>query len=109
MTTKIDLSKYVSPMAGLLNDPARVKAKKFKDAAKYVSEGMTLNVSTRGTWYGTFEGECGAFYGDPSRHVQSYERIGYHSGAEWFLEGFLSAGGKVIFQGFDGIKGPVSL
>jgi hypothetical protein len=100
MMTKIDPSKYVSPMAGLLNDPARVKAEQFADAATYVAEGMTLNVGIRGTWYGTFEEE-------PSRHVQSYERIGYHSGAEWLLEGFLRAGGTVIFHGFDGIEGQV--
>jgi hypothetical protein len=100
--TKIDTSKYVSPMAGLLKDPTRVKWEQFFEASKLVAEGMTLNVGIRGTWYGTFEGE-------PSRHVQSYERIGYHSGAEWLLEGFLNAGGTVFFRGFDGIEGEVSL
>jgi hypothetical protein len=102
MATKIDPSKYVSPMAGLLKDPKRVKWEQFEDAADYVAEGMTLHVGVRGTWYGTFEKE-------PGKRVQSYERIGYHSGAEWLLEGFLKAGGTVIFHGFDGIEGPVSL
>ncbi len=97
---KIEISKYVSPLAVLLDKPEAYKAERFEEAKKYVGEGMELHVSSRGVWSGRFK--------EP-RSVQSYERIGYHSGAEWLLEGFLLAGGKAFFHGFDGIEGEVSL
>lgn len=98
--TKIDPSKYVSPMAGFLTNPASYRNQKFQEAEKYTKEGMELHVGSNGVWWGKYPTDSG-------RSVQSYEKIGYHSGAEWLLEGYLAAGGKVFFHGFDGITGEV--
>ena len=98
--TEIDTSKYVSPMAGFLTNPVAYREQRFAEAKGLVKEGMELHVSATGCWSGSFPAHLG-------RSVESFERIGYHSGAEWFLEGFLAAGGRVVFHGFDGIHGQV--
>jgi hypothetical protein len=98
--TKINLESLVSPFESLLDDPLAYKAKRFKEAEGYYKEGMTLHVGKSGVWSGSFNG---------GRFIYSYEKIGYHSGSRWLLEGFLTLGGKVVFHGFKGIHGEVSL
>jgi hypothetical protein len=98
---KVNPNDYTSPFQCLLNNPQSYKAHRFAEAKKYVAEGMTLHVAGNGRWYGTFQ--------DKGRSVDSYERLGYHSGANWFLEGYLREGGRVVFHGFKGITGEVTL
>lgn len=108
--TKIDINDYNSPLTGLLGAPTEIKATRVNNAKSYAAEGMTMHVSSSGVWTGSFpdivsnKPNCITY-----RTLQSYERIAFHSGSEWFLEAFLTAGGKVIFHGFRGIEGEVTL
>lgn len=97
--TKIEIRDFVSPLAGLLRNPEQYKREQFAKASEMVREGLTMHVACNGVWSAS----------KPNQSVQSYEKLAYHSGAEWILQGFLLAGGKVIFHGFKGINGEVCL
>lgn len=97
--TLIDPRDYQSPFAAFLQNPEEYKRKRFAEAAAYVREGLTMHVACNGVWSAS----------KPNKSVQSYEKLGYHSGAEWLLQGFLLSGGKVIFHNFRNIDGEVTL
>ena len=104
MSIAIEIKDYSSPF----HCPDSYRDLQLAKAAKYVDEGMTMHVNSLGVWSGSFS-DLKSENCTTSRSVSSYEKIGYHTGAEFFLQGFLQAGGKVIFNGFRGIKGEVSL
>lgn len=99
MPTLIDPRDYRSPFANLLSNPERYKREQFAKAAQMVREGLTMHVACNGVWSAS----------KPGTSVQSYEKVGHHSGAEWIVQGFLLSGGKVIFHNFKGIDGEVCL
>ena len=99
MQQVIDPRDYRSPFAGLLTNPEEYRREQFAKAAHMVREGLTLHVAASGVWSAS----------KPSTSVQSYEKVGYHSGAEWIVQGFLLSGGKVFFHNFKGIDGEVCL
>lgn len=103
--TQINPAKYASSFVGLCA-PGKldlIRTEKYASAIKMVTEGLTLHVACNGVWSASGE------RGNTRTSVQSYEKIGYHTGAEYILEGYLNAGGTVIFHNFDGIDGPVKL
>jgi hypothetical protein len=108
--TIIDIAAFKPALAGLLTDPEGMRIKRTKEAQDHVKEGMTLHVGQNGLWWGSFPD---VHTTDPtcktSRSVQSYERVGFHSGSDYFLQAFLQAGGTVLFHGFKGIEGEVIL
>ncbi len=99
MKTVIQPSDYRSPLASLLSNPEQYKREQFAKAAHMVREGLTMHVASNGVWSAS----------KPGVSVQSYEKLAYHSGTEWIVQGFLLSGGKVIFHNFKGIDGEVTL
>lgn len=111
MPTVIEIRDFRSPFAALLTNPEETRRERFADAAKYVKDGMTLHVAENGVWSGSFEPNTYKVGNASCTHVSvsSYEKIGYHTGSDWFLQGFLLSGGKVFFHGFRSINGEVIL
>jgi hypothetical protein len=106
--TKIEIRDFVSPFAVYARMSEEHNRKRRAEAADYVRQGMVMHVGPCGVWSGSFPDQVSE-NSRTSRSVSSYERLGYHNSADQFLLGFLLAGGKVIFHGFKGIKGEVTL
>ena len=97
--TKIQIRDFVSPFAVLLKNPDLVKLEKQKEARDLIRLQGVMHVSPSGCWSYTYD----------KGYINSYERFGYHSGAEYLLEAYLLLGGKVQFHNFRGISGSVTL
>lgn len=103
MKTKIDPLKYKSGFELLMNELERPKyiQQKELEGWRLAAEDMVLHVGSNGVWW--------ADHPNHHRHVQGFERIGYHTLAEHLLVGFLKGNGRCFFHGFDGIVGEVTL
>lgn len=100
--TKVDIKKYRSPLESLMApDRAKLYAVEQLRHGTKMAENYEMHVAENGVW--------SARSHDGVSHVQSYEKIGYHTLAEKVLEGFLLGGGVCYFHGFDGITGQVRL
>ena len=77
--------------------PSACRPEKAEKARKMVAEGLIFTVAENGVWNAHDEKR--------TVHVQSYEKLGYHSGTRGFFEAFVRAGGKVEFYGYRGIRG----
>lgn len=98
--TKININDFRSPLESLMAPEKRedYAAKRRAEGAK-LAPTHVMHVAGNGVWSARHK----------NGHVDSYEKIGYHTCAEQLLQGFLEAGGKCLFHNFRGIDGEVSL